>query len=78
MDRFVRAFLRASLAWLGLGVTLGVARAVHPAWIAYRPAHLHMNLLGFVTMMIFGVALHVIPQFTGRPLHTVGLARPQG
>lgn len=70
MDWFVRAFLRASLAWLGLGVSLGVAMAVEPAWVVYRPAHLHMNLLGFVTMMIFGVAYHVIPRFTGRPLHS--------
>lgn len=74
MEWFVRAFLRASLAWLGLGVTLGIAMAVHPAWIVYRPAHLHMNLLGFVTMMIFGVAFHVIPRFTGQALHNGGLA----
>ena len=77
MEWFVRAFLRSSLTWLGLGVTLGVAMAVHPAWIVYRPAHLHMNLLGFVAMMIFGVALHVIPRFTGRPLHSARLAGAQ-
>lgn len=74
MDWFVRAFLRASLTWLGLGVSLGVAMAVHPAWVVYRPAHLHMNLLGFVTMMIFGVAFHVVPRFTGRPLHDPRMA----
>lgn len=43
--------------------------AAHPAWIVYRPAHLHMLVLGFVTMMIFGVAYHVVPRFTGHPLH---------
>jgi cbb3-type cytochrome oxidase subunit 1 len=69
MDWFVKAFLKASLAWLALGVTLGVAMAAHPAWAVYRTAHLHMLLLGFVTMMIFGVAYHVIPRFTGHPLH---------
>jgi hypothetical protein len=52
MDWFVKAFLKASVAWLAIGVTLGVAMAVHPAFIIYRPAHVHMNLLGFVTMMI--------------------------
>ena len=77
MEWFVRAFLRASLAWLVLGVTLGVAMAVHPAWIIYRPAHVHMNLVGFVAMMIFGVAHHVIPRFTGRQLHSRGLAGMQ-
>jgi len=78
MDWFVKAFLKASLAWLGAGVTLGLAMAVHPAWAVYRAAHLHMNLLGFVAMMIFGVAYHVIPRFTGHPLHSRGLAKLHG
>jgi cbb3-type cytochrome oxidase subunit 1 len=29
----------------------------------------HAVLLGFVTMMIYGVAYHVIPRFSGHPLH---------
>lgn len=74
MEWFVKAFLKASLAWLGLGVTLGLAMAVHPPWTQYRAVHLHMNLLGFVAMMIFGVAYHVIPRFTGHPLYSRRLA----
>jgi cbb3-type cytochrome oxidase subunit 1 len=74
MDWFVKAFLKASLMWLGAGVSLGMAMAMHPAWAVYRSAHLHMNLLGFVAMMIFGVAYHVIPRFTGHPLHSRRLA----
>lgn len=74
MDWFVRRFLKASLAWLGAGVSLGIAMAIVPTLAIFRPAHLHMNLLGFVTMMIFGVAYHVIPRFTGHPLHSRALA----
>ncbi len=70
MEWFVRVFLKASLAWLALGVTMGVVMAVHPVWTVYRQAHIHMMLLGFVTMMIFGVAYHVIPRFAGYPLHS--------
>jgi len=70
MDWFVRRFIKSALAWLGLGVTLGVAMAAHPLWIIYRPAHVHMNLLGFVTMMIYGVGYHVVPRFFGHPLHS--------
>jgi len=70
MDWFVRRFIKAALVWLGLGVTLGVGMAVHPIWIIYRPAHVHMNLLGFVTMMIYGVGYHVVPRFFGNPLHS--------
>lgn len=76
METFVQGFLRASLVWLGIGVTIGVAMAFLPGEaLAYRPAHMHANLLGFVSMMIFGVAYHVIPRFTGNPLHARGLAR---
>ena len=74
MDWFVRAFLRASVAWLTLGVTLGVAMAVLPSWVRYRTAHLHMLLLGFVAMMIYGVAYHVVPRFVGSPLRHPRLA----
>jgi hypothetical protein len=74
MDWFVKAFLKASVSWLAVGVTLGVAMGAHPAWSIYRTAHLHMLLLGFVAMMIFGVAYHVIPRFAGNPLRSSGLA----
>lgn len=74
MDWFAKAFLKASLVWLSAGVTLGVAMAAHPVWSVYRVAHEHMNLLGFVTMMIFGVAYHVIPRFTGVALHSRRIA----
>jgi hypothetical protein len=55
--------------WLGAGVLLGLWMVLDPARaLPYRPAHMHPNLLGFVSMMIFGVAYHVIPRFTGAPL----------
>ena len=75
MSAAVRLFLKSSLAWLALGVTLGVAMAAHPLWTLYRLAHIHMMLLGFVAMMIFGVAYHVIPNFAGFPLHRPVAAR---
>jgi cytochrome c oxidase cbb3-type subunit 1 len=75
MEPFVRNFIRASLVWLGVGVLIGLSMAFFPARaLVYRPAHVHANLLGFVSMMIFGVAYHVIPRFTGNPLHSRALA----
>lgn len=76
MDRLVRHFIRSSLVWLGTGVVLGVLMAFFPLQIAQlRSAHMHANLLGFVSMMIFGVAYHVLPRFVGRPLHAPRLAQ---
>jgi len=70
MDWFAKIFIRASLIWFVLGITLGLAMAIHPAWTIYRPAHAHMNLVGFVTMMIFGVGYQMLPRFFGHPLHS--------
>ena len=74
MDWFARSFIQASLLWLALGVTVGVGMAVHPAWAIYKPVHMHMTLLGFVTMMIYGVGYHVLPRFSGSPLWSRKLA----
>jgi cytochrome c oxidase cbb3-type subunit 1 len=69
MELYVRGFVRASLVWLGIGVVIGLSMVIAPMQAAvYRPAHMHANLLGFVSMMIFGVAYHVLPRFAGKPL----------
>ena len=75
METFVRGFVRASLVWFGIGVLIGISMAFVPAQaLAYRTAHIHANLLGFVSMMIYGVAYHVMPRFSGNPLYSRRLA----
>ena len=75
MEPFVRRFIRSSLIWLAIGITIGLAMAIAPARaLGFRPAHMHANLLGFVSMMIFGVAYHVLPRFSGQPLYRRNLA----
>jgi len=68
VDPYVPYFIKSSLAWLAGGVLLGVGMAIHPEWVIYRPAHMHMNLLGFVTMMIFGVGYQLLPRLGGSAL----------
>jgi nitric oxide reductase large subunit len=71
LELFVRRFIRSSLVWLAVGGLLGVDQMLRPGDSALlRPAHAHANLLGFVSMMIFGVAYHVMPRFTGVPLYS--------
>lgn len=74
MDWFVKAFIRASLAWFALGITLGLVMAAHPPWVAYRPAHAHMNVVGFLTMMVFGVGYQLLPRLFGHALYSRRLA----
>jgi cbb3-type cytochrome oxidase subunit 1 len=74
MERFVMGFLRAAIVWLVVGTSLGAAIAMMPAWLVYRPVHLHLLLLGFVVMFIAGVAYHVVPRFTAAALYSNRLA----
>ena len=71
MDRINLWFVRASLVYFLVGTFLGLLIAVHPNFTAqFRTAHVHLNLAGFMTMMIFGVGHHIFPRFTGRPLYS--------
>jgi cbb3-type cytochrome oxidase subunit 1 len=74
MDWFVKAFIRASLAWFALGILAGIAMAAYPPWVVYRPAHAHMNVVGFLTMMVFGVGYQLLPRLFGHPLFSRRLA----
>ena len=73
-DWFVRGVLKSALVWLGFAVTLFTWMAFVPSAVVYRPAHAHLNLLGFASMMIYGVAYHAIARFTRHPLHRQRLA----
>lgn len=74
MDSFVKAFVKASVAWLAVGLVLGLSMVFVPAWTVYRAMHVHVMLLGFVTMFINGVAYHVVPRLSGRPLWSIRAA----
>jgi hypothetical protein len=45
------------------------------AWL--RPLHAELNLWGWVTLLIYGMAYHMLPRFTGQPLHHPRLAAAQ-
>jgi cbb3-type cytochrome oxidase subunit 1 len=74
VDWAPRTFVKAGLLWLSCGATLGLAMAMRPEWIVYRPAHVHMNLLGFVAMIIFGVGYQILPRMMGYGLFSPRLA----
>ena len=71
--------MAAALVYALLGGLLGLAWLASPGLVpglALR-AHAHLMLVGFVGMMIFGIGLHVLPRFTGRPLFSERLADAQ-
>ena len=75
MARYSAAFVWAALGYFTLGMFLGLAMALDPTSMGLlRTTHVHVNLLGWVSMFIFGVAYHVLPRFAGQPLHSPRLA----
>lgn len=74
MSKTTIRFIKMSLIYLALGATLGGLFLVYPRLLGLKFAHVHFNLLGFLSMMVFGVAYHILPRFQGKPLYSDRLA----
>lgn len=70
MDRFVKGFIVMSIVYLGISTILGIFMLGNQDMIALKFVHSHLNMLGWVSMMIFGVGYHILPRFMGRPLYS--------
>ncbi len=69
MENYPRLFIKASLIYALIGAVLGMAMAIDPSLSGkIRFVHIHLNLLGFMTMFVAGVAFHVLPRFNARPV----------
>lgn len=68
-------FAWASLIYLVIGSTMGVIMVFNS--LPLTPSHAHVLLIGFVSMMIFGVGYHLLPVFAGTDLHSPRLAEIQ-
>ncbi|HEX9372806.1 MAG TPA: hypothetical protein VF897_17465, partial [Roseiflexaceae bacterium] len=63
---------------LALGIGLGVWFALdRAAGARLRPLHAELNLWGWATLLIYGMAYHMLPRFAGRPLRRARLAAAQ-
>jgi len=72
MDKEVVWFIRLSIIYFLLGSALGVLFVLKPETAdQYHIAmHVHFNLIGWMSMMIFGVGYHILPRFSGQHLYS--------
>ena len=70
MDRFVKGFIVMSIVYLGVSTILGLLMLAHQDLLALKFVHSHLNMLGWVSMMIYGVGYHILPRFMGRALYS--------
>jgi len=77
MDRFVKGFIIMSIVYLGIASVLGIAMLANQNLMAIKFVHSHLNMLGWVSMMIYGVGYHILPRFMGRPLYSNKIGEAQ-
>lgn len=70
-------FIKMSLIYLAIGATLGALFPIFPRLLGLKYAHVHLNLLGFMSMMVYGVAYHILPRFQGKMLYSDRMAEIQ-
>lgn len=62
-------FFASAVVYVCLGMVFGIDMAIRNDF-TYAPAHAHLNLVGWVTMGLFGIYYHLVPRAAG-----TGLAR---
>ncbi len=77
MDRFVKGFIVMSVVYLGIAAILGIVMLGNQNAMAMKFVHSHLNMLGWVSMMIYGVGYHILPRFMGRPLYSNKIGEAQ-
>jgi len=78
MDRYVKNFISISIFYLAFASILGIFMLVKPELMpVLKFSHSHLMLLGWVTMMIYGVGYHILPRFAGKLIKKPGLAELQ-
>lgn len=70
--------IKAAFAYLAVGIALGAVfgldRSLGSVW---RPLHAEFNLWGWVTLLIYGMAYHILPRISGYLLRWPRLAHAQ-
>jgi cbb3-type cytochrome oxidase subunit 1 len=77
MDKFVKGFIVMSVVYLGIAAILGIVMLGNQNAMAMKFVHSHLNMLGWVSMMIYGVGYHILPRFMGRALYSNKIGEAQ-
>jgi cbb3-type cytochrome oxidase subunit 1 len=56
---------------------MGIVMLANQNVMALKFVHSHLNMLGWVSMMIYGVGYHILPRFMGRALYSNKIGEAQ-
>ncbi len=70
MDPVAKNFIRSGVIYFLIAAIIGalIMFTKRIEFYQLRYAHVHLNLLGWMSMMIYGVGYHILPRFNGNPL----------
>ncbi|GAB4536643.1 MAG: hypothetical protein Fur0020_04810 [Thermodesulfovibrionia bacterium] len=78
MEPIIVWYLRMSIIYFIIGAIVGISMLLWPNVAGYYVnTHAHLNLLGFMSMMIYGVGYHILPRFSGRAVYSPAIVRIQ-
>lgn len=77
MSKITVWFIRCAMIYFLIAILLGIYMSVAGPVYPWMPVHAHFNLLGWMSMMIYGVAYHILPRFSGKPLWSDRLSYAQ-
>lgn len=78
MERFVKNFILMSIVYLMAASFIGVMMLYDAArYMPLKFVHSHLMLLGWVSMMIYGVGYHILPRFAGKLLKSRAMGELQ-
>jgi heme/copper-type cytochrome/quinol oxidase subunit 1 len=78
MEPVIVWYLRMSVVYFVVGAFIGFSILLWPDKSGYYiPVHVHVNLLGFMSMMIYGVGYHILPKFSGRYIYSPRIMKIQ-
>jgi hybrid cluster-associated redox disulfide protein len=72
VEKHMRWFIMAALIYLLAGALLGIGLRFTPTLYYLRFVHVHLMLLGFMAMMVYGIGYFIIPRFNGAALKWPG------
>ncbi len=78
MELVIVWYLRMSVIYFVTGAAVGFGMLLWPAETgSFIELHVHLNLLGFMSMMIYGVGYHILPRFSGMHIYSPKIMKIQ-
>ncbi len=68
MSKITIWFLKCAMIYFVLAMLVGLHMSISGPAYPFKQIHTHLNLLGWMSMFVYGVGYHILPRFSGAVL----------